>query len=177
LAQKKSPPQKPELGDDLREFVESLNSRGVDYTIVGAFAVAYHGYPRYTGDLDILVRQDRENVTRLLEALAAFGFPLSVTASDMLEPKVMLTLGEIPNRIDVLTHIDGVTTDAVWATRIASKLDGLPVSFIARDELLTNKRAANRPKDLADVAELLARTPRVPRPAKKVRAKKAPKRR
>jgi len=95
----------------------------------------------------------------------------------MLEPKVILTLGGIPNRVDVLTHIDGITTDAVWATRIASKLDGLPVSFIARDELLTNKRAANRPKDLADVAELLARTPRVPRPAKKVRAKKAPKRR
>lgn len=161
MAQKKTP-WKPTLGDDLREFVESLLSHGVDFTIVGAFAVAYHGYPRYTGDLDILVRQDRDNVTRVLEALVAFGFPLSLTASDLLEPKVMLTLGVVPNRIDVLTHLDGVTADAVWATRIASKLDGLPVSFIARDELLTNKRAVNRPKDLADVAELLARSPRRP---------------
>jgi hypothetical protein len=163
LAQRKTP-QKPALSNDLREFAESLNSHGVDFTIVGAFAVAYHGYPRYTGALDILVRQNHDNVTRLLEALAALGFPLSVTVSDLLEPKVLLTLGEIPDRIDILTYLDGVTSDAVWASRVPGVLDGLPVSFIGLAELLTNKRAVHRPKDLADVAELVARSQLSKRP-------------
>jgi hypothetical protein len=144
----------------MREFVESLNARGVDYAIVGGFAVAYHGYPRYTGDIDFFVRQDRRNLTKVLEVLAAFGFPLSMKVTALLKPDVMVKIGEPPNRIDVLTSIDGVTFAAVWAGRVAGKLDGLPVAFIGRDELLANKRAANRLKDQADVAELEARPPR-----------------
>lgn len=147
----------------MRELIESLIAHAVDFTIVGGFAVAYHGYPRYTGDIDVLVRQQPDNLARVLDALTAFGFPLATTAAALLEPEVMLILGEAPNRIDILVSIDGVGADAVWATRVAGTLDGIPVSFIGREALLTNKGATRREKDRADLAALLARSPR-PRP-------------
>ena len=153
----------------MRELIESFVARQVDFTIVGGFAVAYHGYPRYTGDIDLLVRQQPDNLARVLDALTSFGMPLATTAAALLEPKVMLMLGKAPNRIDILVSIDGVTADAVWAGRVSATLDGIPVAFIGRAELLTNKASTTREKDKADLVALLARPPRRGRMTKKPR--------
>ncbi len=145
------------LQADLREFVELLNSHGVEYLIVGGHAVAFHGHPRYTGDIDFFVRMTPSNVQRLLAVLDDFGFgSLSITERDLLEPQRIIQLGHPPNRIDLLTSISGVDFDSAWETRIESTMDDQPVIMIGWNELLRNKRAAGRQKDLADVEKLLA---------------------
>ena len=149
------------LQKDLREFIELLNSRGIDYLIVGGHAVAFHGYPRYTGDIDFLVRPNAENGARIVEALRAFGFgELSLTPADFLRPESIVQLGRPPNRIDLLTSISGVSFDEAWSSRASAELDGVPVLFLSRENLIKNKQASGRPKDLADAATLLARKPR-----------------
>lgn len=145
------------LQDDLREFIALLNSHHVEYVIVGGHAVAFHGHPRFTGDIDFFIRVTPPNVERLLTVLRAFGFgTLDITAADLLEPNRVLRLGYPPNQIDVLTSISGVDFDAAWDTRVESVMDQQPVSIIGWAELLRNKRAAGRQKDLADVDELVA---------------------
>src|ERR1044071_1636732 len=100
------------LNADLREFIELLNSRGVDYVIVGAHSLAFHGRPRYTGDLDILVRPSSENATKLISLLRDFGFGQGDFAdADFTLPEQMIKLGRAPNRIDLLTSISGVAID------------------------------------------------------------------
>src|SRR5262249_37639266 len=97
------------LNKDLREFVALLNSNRVEYVVVGAFAVAYHGYPRYTGDLDLLVKPTPENAQKLLAALDQFGFAgLGVTIGDLDSPGKVVQLGVAPNRIDLITAISGI---------------------------------------------------------------------
>lgn len=143
------------LADDLREFVELLNSENVEYVIVGGHAVGFHGYPRYTGDIDIFVRRDPKNAARIVAVLDAFGFGnLGAGEDTFVKPDTVVQLGRPPNRIDILTDISGVDFDYVWDTREDAELDGIPVSMIAREPLLINKRASGRPKDLADVREL-----------------------
>jgi hypothetical protein len=146
------------LQKDLKEFIALLNSHGVDYLIVGGHAVAFHGFPRYTGDFDFFVRMSEDNATALLRVLAAFGFgDLGVERHTFLEPNQVLQLGRPPNRIDLLTTISGVDFDEAWARRVPAELDSLAVSFIGKEELLRNKRAAGRPKDLGDVSKLTDR--------------------
>src|SRR5205809_6723679 len=112
------------LSSDLREFVESLNSRGIDYVIVGAHCLAFHGRPRYTGDFDILIRATKENAGKVIDLLNHFGFAGSgFKESDFIEPEQVIQLGRPPNRIDLLTSIDGVTTEEAFGTRIAAQLD------------------------------------------------------
>ncbi len=143
------------LPKDLREFVASLNSNGVEYVIVGAFALAFHGFPRYTGDLDILVNRSPENVERLVDALTRFGFgSTGLSASDFLEKDRVIQLGVAPNRIDLLTAITGVEFEEVWQDRMSSVLDGLPVSFIDKASLIQNKKASGRAQDKADLEAL-----------------------
>jgi hypothetical protein len=143
------------LQKDLREFIELLNSNGVEYVVVGAHAVAYHGHPRFTGDLDLLVRSDAENAGRIMAALRAFGFGASGLAKeDFLKRQRIVQLGRPPNRIDLITSISGVDFEDVWRTRVTGTLDGIPVAFIGREALLANKRATGRTKDLADVEAL-----------------------
>ncbi len=143
------------LHPDLSAFIELLNSERVDYVIVGGHAVAYHGYPRYTGDIDFLVRPTPENAERVRSVLVAFGFPSTMVENeDFTAPRKVFQIGKPPNRIDVLTSISGVEYDEVHATRISSTLGELPVHFIGRSELLRNKKAAGRTKDMLDVAEL-----------------------
>ena len=147
------------LNKDLREFVGLLNSNRVDYLIVGAFAVAFHGFPRYTGDLDFLVRPTEENAGRLLQALSEFGFAsLGIQASDLQSPGKVVQLGVSPNRIDLLTVISGVTFEEAWASRQDGELDGVPVAFIGRTDLIRNKESTGRAKDLGDVEELRRRS-------------------
>lgn len=143
------------LHKDLREFVELLNSRSVDYLVVGAHALAFHGYPRFTGDIDLFIRPTRDNADRIVDVLAAFGFgSLGLDALTLTQPDKVIQLGVPPNRIDLLTSISGVEFDEAWADRVAGALDGVPVSFLSRRCLVRNKRASGRAKDLADIENL-----------------------
>ncbi len=143
------------LPKDLKEFVGSLNSSGVEYVIVGAFALAFHGFPRYTGDIDILVRRSAENAEKLIGAIAAFGFnSTNLSAGDFLEEGRVIQLGVAPNRVDVLTSITGVEFEDVWRGRVPSELDGLAVSFIDKASFILNKKATGRTQDKADIEAL-----------------------
>jgi hypothetical protein len=139
----------------LERIVESLNSRGVDYVIVGAHSLAFHGRPRYTGDLDILVRATRENAAKLVNLLNQFGFAdTGLKESDFTESEQLIQLGRPPNRVDLLTSITGVTTDDAFTSKISAELDGIPVFLLSKDALIRNKRAVGRPQDLADLDTL-----------------------
>jgi predicted nucleotidyltransferase len=143
------------LNADLREFIELLNSRGVEYVIVGAHSLAFHGRPRYTGDLDILVRPSPENAEKMVALLRDFGFGESdFKQSDFGAPAQMIQLGRVPNRIDLLTGISGVAIDDAFRTRIATEMQGLPVFVLSKELLIRNKRAVGRPQDLADLEAL-----------------------
>lgn len=140
------------LHSDLREFVELLNSTGVEFVVVGAHAVAYHGRPRYTGDLDLFVRPSMDNARRIVRTLQDFGFEaLGIDIADLIEPGRVVQLGVAPNRIDMLTALTGVSFDQAWEGSEETLLDGVPVRMLGRRELLANKRALGRPRDLADI--------------------------
>jgi len=143
------------LAKDWKEFLELLNSNHAEYVIVGAFAVAWHAVPRLTRDIDIWVRPTPENALRIERTLADFGFrTLEIKAADFLTPGLVIQLGNEPLRIDLLTKLSGVSADEIWAEKVAGTLGGVPVSFLGRDTLCRNKRAAGRPKDLADLDAL-----------------------
>ena len=146
------------LNNDLREFVALLNSNRVEYLIVGAFAVAHHGFPRYTGDLDILVRPSADNARRTMEALTQFGFgALGIRSEDIESPGKVVQLGVPPNRVDLLTSISGLTFEEASASRVESELDGMAAYFIGRSALIRNKESTGRAKDLGDAEELRRR--------------------
>ncbi|HXB74827.1 MAG TPA: hypothetical protein VNY05_41740 [Candidatus Acidoferrales bacterium] len=146
------------LSKDLREFLALLNSNEVEYLVVGAFAVAYHGFPRYTADLDLLIRPTAENAARTIQALAQFGFgSLGIRSADLQTPGMVVQLGVKPNRIDLLTGISGVTFEEAWASRLGAEMEGIGVQFIGRAALLLNKQSTGRAKDLGDAEELRKR--------------------
>lgn len=143
------------LQKDLREFVALLVSRGVDFVVIGGHAVAFHGYPRLTDDIDLLLRPTRENAQRVLDAIAEFGFgSIELTVDDFVAPDQVIQLGRIPNRVDLLTHVYGVTIDEIWQTRVEADLDGLRVMMIGKAELIRTKRATGRTQDIADAEKL-----------------------
>jgi hypothetical protein len=143
------------LPEDWHAFIESLNSNGVEYVIVGAVALAYHGFPRSTGDLDVLVGNSPENTKRLESALAAFGLAsVGLKAADFTDSYRVIQLGLPPNRIDLLTSITGVPFDEAWADRVETDMDGTRVSFISRSALIRNKRLTGRAQDKADLEAL-----------------------
>jgi hypothetical protein len=144
------------LHPDWKEFLQLLNSRGVDYLVVGAHARGFYGIPRYTRDIDVFVRMSKTNAARMELVLREFGFAsLSITADDFLVPGRVLQLGVEPYRIDLLTSISGVEFEDAWADRVTGDLGGVPVAFISLRAFRQNKLAAGRPKDLADLADLL----------------------
>jgi hypothetical protein len=143
------------LSADLREFIGLLNSRRIEYIVVGAHSLAFHARPRYTGDIDFLVRPSPDNARALVALLQEFGFTgVDLNQSDFIEPGRIIQLGRPPNRIDLLTSISGVTIADAFAGKIAAELDGLPVFFLSKDLLIQNKRAVGRPQDLADLEAL-----------------------
>ncbi|MFZ0960069.1 MAG: DUF6036 family nucleotidyltransferase [Terriglobia bacterium] len=143
------------LPEDWRAFIESLNSHGVEYLVVGAVALAHHGFPRYTGDLDVLVRNSPGNASRLESALANFGFAaLGLKAADFVDSYRVVQLGVPPGRIDILTSLTGVTFDQAWAGRVEAVIEGIRVSFIGREALILNKRITGRARDKADLEAL-----------------------
>jgi hypothetical protein len=149
------------MNRDFIEMLSALRDAGAEHLIVGAHAVAAHGRPRATGDLDIWVRPTSENAQRVHAALRSFGAPLrDLTVADLTAPEVVFQIGVAPARIDVLTSVSGLTFDEAWADRVTIRLGGLDVPVIGREALLRNKRAAGRPRDLADIAELEAEEPR-----------------
>jgi hypothetical protein len=148
------------LNKDWRELLASFNSNEVEYLVVGALAVAFHGFPRYSADLDVLVRPTKENAGRVMRALTEFGFGnAGICATDFLSPGTVVQLGVEPNRIDLLTSISGVTFEEAWATRADAEFDGIVVRYIGRDALLRNKEQTGRAKDLGDAEELRKRRP------------------
>ncbi len=146
-----------EFNQDFRDLLLAFCSEGVEFLIVGAYALALHGVPRFTGDLDVYVRPTPANAARAWRALVRFGAPIEaagVSEKDLATPGVVYQIGLPPRRIDLLTEISGVGFDEAWATRETTDLDGSAIHFIAKDMLVKNKQAAGRPKDLADVARL-----------------------
>ena len=143
------------LNEDWRQFIELLNSHDVEYLIVGGFAVSFHAEPRFTGDLDVLVRPSPDNAAKLLEAIRAFGLgALGVTTQDLQQEEQIIQFGYRPRRIDIVTSITAVPFEEAWASRVPSKLDGIPVHFIGREALIRNKRAVGRERDRADLKML-----------------------
>lgn len=143
------------LPKDFREFIALLNSESVKYLIVGGYAVAYHGYPRFTGDIDFFVEASADNAARLGRALHRFGFAgLGLTERDFTTSDQVVQLGVPPNRIDLVTGLSGVSFEEAWGSRIESTLDGLSVNFISKAVLIKNKTAAGRARDKADIAEI-----------------------
>lgn len=143
------------LNQDFREFVQLLNDNQVRYLVIGGYAVALHGYPRYTKDIDIWIEMSANNATRLLAALAQFGFAsLDLQAEDFMEPNQVIQLGYPPNRIDLLTTPDGVNFETAYSTKLVVDLSGVQVNFIDLENLRLNKQASGRLQDLADLENL-----------------------
>ena len=146
-----------ELNRDFSEFIASCAAHEVRFLIVGGYAVAAHGHPRFTKDLDVWVWVDEQNAGRLVSALEDFGFgSLGLTPADFLEEGVVVQLGYPPQRIDLLTAVDGVRFEACWDRRVEVEIGGQRIPFVSADDLLANKRASGRPQDLADVAAIEA---------------------
>lgn len=142
---------------DFLDILLALSEAGADYVIVGAHAMAVHGVPRATGDLDLLIRPTTDNAEQALEALRQFGAPVDqhgVTATDLARPGTVYQIGLPPRRIDILTQVSGLEFDEVWASRIEVDIEGMTVHVIGREALARNKRAAGRDKDLVDLRTL-----------------------
>jgi len=140
---------------DFSELLALFNAHRVDYLIVGAHALAFHGAPRYTGDLDIWVRPDVENARRILQALDAFGFgSLGLTADDFTAPDKVIQLGTAPVRVDLVTSITGVSWEQAMAGQVEGRYGDLDAHYLGKKELIQNKRALGRKKDMADLEAL-----------------------
>jgi len=139
---------------DFRDFIHALNNNHVEYVLVGSFALAYHGHPRATGDMDVWIRPTKQNANAVLKAVNDFGFEkVNVTEEDFLSGKI-IQLGFPPVRIDIITILDGLQNDEIWGERQKGKFGDLDVAYIGREAFVKNKRAIGRHKDLADL-ELL----------------------
>jgi hypothetical protein len=138
----------PDFVDLLREFIAAE----VRFLVVGAYALALHGRPRATGDLDIWVDPTPANASRVMRALAAFGAPLAeISADDFARPGIAYQIGVPPGRIDILTDLTGLTFAEAWVDRLRRPFGDVDVDFIGRASFIRNKRATGRPKDLGDI--------------------------
>lgn len=143
------------FSQDFKEFIQFLNDNEVHYLVVGGYAVALHGYPRYTKDIDIWIESSLDNADRLLKALNQFGFGLvGLKIEDFLEPDQIIQLGYPPNRIDLLTSLVGVEFESCYESRIMVTIEDMLVNFIDIANLKKNKKASGRLQDLADVENL-----------------------
>ena len=143
------------LNSDYRDMLSALSAEGVEFLVVGAFAMAAHGLTRATRDIDFWIRPSRDNAEKTWRALKCFGAPLfDLSIDDLSEPDNVFQIGVAPRRIDLLTAISGVGFDDAWKNRVSVTLWGMQFSVLSREDLIANKLAAGRPKDLADVAWL-----------------------
>ena len=140
---------------DFKELLELFNALSVEYLIVGGYALAFHGAPRFTGDLDLCVKPDAENAQRILDALNEFGFgSLPLTANDFQQPEQVVQLGVPPVRIDLITSLTGVSWAEASGGRVAGTYGNVPVYYLGREQFVENKRATGRLKDRADIEAL-----------------------
>ena len=143
------------LNQDFREFIQSLNDNQVRYLVVGGYAVAIHGYPRYTKDIDIWIDMNPQNARRIILALEQFGFgSLGLKQDDFLEADIIVQLGYPPRRIDLLTTLPGVDFETCYEDKIIVDIEGVPVNFIDLENLKQNKQSSGRAQDLADIENL-----------------------
>ncbi|BFM40813.1 hypothetical protein [Synechocystis sp. LKSZ1] len=143
------------LNPDFKEFIQLLNANQVKYLIIGGYAVAIHGHPRYTKDLDIWLEMSPENADKIMIALDQFGFgSLGLSIQDFLTPDQVIQLGYPPNRIDLITTADGIDFKICYPSKTEIIVDNIPVHFIDLDNLKKNKKASGRLQDLADLDNL-----------------------
>ena len=146
------------LNKDYKEMLQSLSEEDVKFLLVGAYALAVHGFPRATKDIDFFIWASPENAANLMRALERFGAPIKdFSAADFASEGTVLQIGTGPRRIDILTRIDGVKFSEAYARRVTVRLEGLDVPVISREDLIANKRASGRPQDLADIERLNTR--------------------
>lgn len=143
------------LSKDFKEFIELLNAHNVRYLVVGGYAVAFHGYPRYTKDLDVWIELSAENAHNVIHTLEDFGFgSLGLKPEDFLESEQIIQLGYPPNKIDILTTLKEIKFEDCYKARVEVDIQGLKINFIDLENLKHNKRATGRPQDLADAENL-----------------------
>lgn len=142
-----------ELNEDFKDLLRLLRSKNVRYLLIGGYAVIAHGHPRFTNDLDICIAADEDNVRRVLETLAEFGFP-SPSDDPFAEPKSLVRLGVEPVKIEILNYLEGVDFDDAYARRQTSPTEDIEIDLISLEDLLVNKTVVGRDKDLLDVKEL-----------------------
>jgi predicted nucleotidyltransferase len=143
------------LPEDFKEFLRLLNANGVEYLLIGGYAVSYHGYPRATNDLDIWIAASPENADRVINALSAFGFDRAqLSAGIFLKDKSLVQMGVPPIKIEITNFVSGVTFDECFPERIVDQIDGVEVSLISLPKLKINKKASGRFKDLDDLEHL-----------------------
>jgi len=140
---------------DFRDLLSIFNEEGVEYLLVGAQAYIFYAEPRYTKDMDLWVKPTSDNAQRVFRALARFGAPLQgVAPQDFADPEVIYQIGVAPNRVDILTRIEGLDFDAAYANRTESTYAGVPFALLGKDDLIRSKKLAGRPQDLLDVERL-----------------------
>ncbi|RPI78961.1 MAG: hypothetical protein EHM45_04645 [Desulfobacteraceae bacterium] len=143
------------LNQDFKEFIKSLNDNKVRYLVIGAYALAVHGHPRYTKDLDVWIDRTQENSAKLIQALEQFGFgSLGLKKEDFLTPRQVIQLGYPPNRIDLLNDPEGIDFENCYSNKVEIIIDGISVNFIDLENLKKNKKATGRLQDLADIENL-----------------------
>lgn len=144
-----------DIQSDFKELLELFNSHKVEYLITGAYALAVHGAPRYTGDINLYVKPDSSNAKRIVKALDEFGFgSLGLSINDFSKPGQIIQLGVAPGRVDIITSISGVTWEEADAGKLSGNCGGVMVNFIGREQFIINKRAIGRKKDIADIESL-----------------------
>jgi len=144
-----------EIQPDFRDLLALFNAHSVEYMIVGGYALAFHGAPRYTGDIDLFIRPSATNARRILTALDDFGFgTVGLTAEDFRSPDKVVQLGVPPVRIDIITSLSGVSLEDAFVGCVDGKYGDIPVQYIGRAEFISNKRSTGRKKDIADLEAL-----------------------
>lgn len=144
-----------QLASDFEDFIKLLNKYGVEYLVVGGYAMAFHGRPRFTGDLNIWINISESNAEKMLVVLSEFRFSsLGYRKEDFLKENIINQIGHPPLRIDILTSIDGVTFSEAFGYKRIIDIDSISVAFIGFNQLIANKKASNRPQDIVDIASL-----------------------
>ncbi len=143
------------LHQDFREFIALLNANEVEYLIVGAFALAFHGHPRNTGDIDFWIKNDMSNAKKVFKCITEFGFPVDkLDEKDFTSNDLIFQMGYPPVRIDMITSVEALEFDKSFKNKMVKKIDGLGMNFINLEDFKKNKKAVGRTKDLADLESL-----------------------
>ncbi len=146
------------LNEDYRDMLQLLLEEEVKFIIVGAYALAAHGYPRSTGDMDIWIRPDRENALKVIKVLKRFGCPMdSLTAEDLMVKGTIFQIGVVPRRIDIITAISGVEFEDAWLDCMMIDIENLHIPVLSIEKLIINKEATGREKDKLDAKNLRKR--------------------